>query len=199
MLFRRDVLERIQRGDVTLAFRRWKRPSVRAGGTLRTAVGVVKIGTISEVPDSSITPAEANAAGYESVRILRAELDARPEGRVYRIELGYAGADPRIALRNEDTLTATDLAGIRKRLDRLDRACPEGSWTVAMLRLVASHEGIRAADLAARVGQEKEPFKINVRKLKNIGLTESLDVGYRLSPRGRCLLEALDKEARDNG
>jgi ribosomal protein S19E (S16A) len=28
-----------------------------------------------------------------------------------------------------------------------------------------------------------------VRKLKELGLTESLEVGYRLSPRGRALLD----------
>ena len=32
-------------------------------------------------------------------------------------------------------------------------------------------------------------FKVNVRKLKGLGLAESLEVGYRLSPRGRALLE----------
>jgi hypothetical protein len=31
-------------------------------------------------------------------------------------------------------------------------------------------------------------FKADVRKLKELGLTESLEVGYRLSPRGRAVL-----------
>jgi hypothetical protein len=33
------------------------------------------------------------------------------------------------------------------------------------------------------------PFKLDVRKLKELGLTESLPVGYRLSPRGEFLLQ----------
>jgi len=41
------------------------------------------------------------------------------------------------------------------------------------------------------VGLEKEAFKLNVRKLKNLGLTESLGTGYRISPRGRSVLERL--------
>jgi hypothetical protein len=45
-----------------------------------------------------------------------------------------------------------------------------------------------AADIAASIGREKLPFKADVRKLKELGLTESLDVGYRLSPRGRAFL-----------
>lgn len=39
------------------------------------------------------------------------------------------------------------------------------------------------------LGVDKEWFKLNVRKLKNLGLTESLETGYRISPRGRALLK----------
>ncbi len=39
----------------------------------------------------------------------------------------------------------------------------------------------------------KAPFKVDVRKFKEMGLTESLDVGYRLSPRGRAVLARLDR------
>jgi hypothetical protein len=54
---------------------------------------------------------------------------------------------------------------------------------------------VRAADLAASVGREKHPFKLDVRKLKELGLTESLEVGYRLSPRGRAVMEGLGSRA----
>ena len=37
-------------------------------------------------------------------------------------------------------------------------------------------------------------FKPLVRKLKALGLTESLEVGYRLSPRGAAVLAALDRD-----
>ena len=53
-----------------------------------------------------------------------------------------------------------------------------------MLRLIAERPAVRAGDLAAALGREAQPFKIDVRKLDRLGLTESLDVGYRLSPRG---------------
>jgi hypothetical protein len=45
------------------------------------------------------------------------------------------------------------------------------------------------------VGREKHPFKLDVRKLKELGLTESLEVGYRLSPRGRAVMEGLGSRA----
>jgi hypothetical protein len=40
------------------------------------------------------------------------------------------------------------------------------------------------------VGRETAPFKLDVRKLKNLGLTISLEVGYELSPRGQAFLDA---------
>jgi hypothetical protein len=49
---------------------------------------------------------------------------------------------------------------------------------------------VRAGDLAVELGREREPFKIDVRKLKNLGLTTSLEVGYRLSPRGEAYWRA---------
>jgi hypothetical protein len=58
-----------------------------------------------------------------------------------------------------------------------------------------AHPGIRARDICDLVGQAKEHFKINVRKLKNLGLTESLGTGYRLAPRGEALLRILRSEA----
>ena len=79
------------------------------------------------------------------------------------------------------------LAAIAGRLARLDRAAP---WTRATLALIGAHPGVRAEDLARRQGLEKAPFKSRVRRLKELGLTESLAVGYRLSPRGTAVLHA---------
>lgn len=64
-----------------------------------------------------------------------------------------------------------------------------GPWTHETLRMIAEQPGVRAPDLATSVGRETRPFKIDVRKLKD---TESLPVGYRLSPRGRAFLDHLD-------
>ena len=48
-------------------------------------------------------------------------------------------------------------------------------------------------DLAAGFGRETLPFKNDVRKLKNLGLTESLEVGYRLSLRGEAYVAATTR------
>ena len=178
-------------GSVTLAYRRWRRPSVKAGGRQRTPVGELAIDAVDEVAVDEITEADARRAGYADRAELMTELARRPEGMLYRIELHHAGVDPRIALREHAVLTDDDWNVIEARLARLDRASSHGAWTATVLRLIADKPAVRAGDLAASLGREKLPFKVDVRKLKELGLTESLDVGYRLSPRGRAVLARL--------
>ncbi|SFQ67620.1 hypothetical protein SAMN05421810_11289 [Amycolatopsis arida] len=185
MLLSRDILEHIAAGRVTVAFRRWRRPTVRSGGTLRTAVGVLRIDAVDPVRPEDITDADARSAGYPDADAVRADLATRPDGQVYRIALALAGPDPREELR-ERVAEGVELDRLRAALDRLDRASRHGPWTRELLRLVADHPGERAADLAARRGRPVAEVKADVRKLKNLGLTESLPVGYRLSPRGRA-------------
>jgi hypothetical protein len=186
MLFRQDVLRRIAEGDVTLAFRRWRRPTVKAGGTLRTRVGVLAIDSVEPVDENQVTDADARRAGAADREALLAGL--RAEGRLYRVELRLAGPDPRIALRERSDISPEERAELDARLARLDAASRHGPWTAAVLELIAQQPGTRAPDLAASFGRETAPFKTDIRKLKELGLTESLLVGYRLSPRGRAYL-----------
>ena len=64
MLFKHRFLSGIRAGETTLAFRRWRRPSVRAGGTLKTAVGVLAIESVEPITESGITAEDAHRAGY---------------------------------------------------------------------------------------------------------------------------------------
>ncbi len=192
MLIRRDVLDRILTHEIDLAFRRWQRATVKPGGTLNTAVGVLAIDAVDIVDESEISVDEANRAGFASVAALRSELARRADGEVYRIRLHHVGDDPRIALREDADLDAEQLAAIAARLDRLDRARAE-PWTRVVLELIRDHPATRAPDLAASLGRETKSFKNDVRKLKTLGLTESLLVGYRLSPRGATFLEHAPK------
>jgi hypothetical protein len=186
MLIRAEILELIQRGEVTLAFRRWRKPTVRAGGTLVTRVGVLAIDAVDRVTLGRLTAADARLAGYSTVVALKASLSTR-DGDVYRIVLRYVGDDPRISLRAE-LPSAAELSSIRGRLDRMDERSAHGPWTQVVLRLIAAKPGVRAPDLAAELGRDTLPFKADVRKLKALGLTESLQVGYRLSPRGEAVV-----------
>jgi hypothetical protein len=191
VLFRRPSLDGIRAGEITLAFRRWDRPRARAGGRQRTVVGELAIDSVAPVGRADITPADAARAGHASLDELFRELDARGDAQIWRIELHWAGEDPRRVLREQDELADDELGRLRARLDRLDKASRHGPWTRQTLGLIARHPEVRAADLAESVGREKHPFKLDVRKLKEMGLTESLPVGYRLSPRGRALLDRL--------
>jgi hypothetical protein len=193
MLFKQRFLTGLRSGEITLAFRKWTKPSVRPGGTLKTPIGVLAIESLKPVRESAITPTDARRAGYASRGDLVAELRQRAKGSLYRVQLRYIGADPRIALREQSKLSVGELEELRRRLKRLDLASRFGPWTAPVLRLLAQNPAVRAGDLAPLVGQETAAFKLNVRKLKNLGLTESLGTGYRLSPRGRIALASLQK------
>jgi hypothetical protein len=182
MLFTYRDLRRIAAGEITLAFRRWRRPTVKTGGTLRTRAGVLAIESVDEIEPEQVTDADARRAGREDRAAALADL--RGDGRLYRIRFHPAGPDPRIALRQRADLSAAERLELDRRLGRLDAASRHGPWTLQVLRLIAARPATRAADLAAELRREKLPFKADVRKLKELGLTESLEVGYRLSPRG---------------
>ena len=190
MLLRTAVIERIVRGEISLVFRRWRRSTVRTGGSLRTALGVLHIVDVAAVEESDVSAADAAAAGYASRAALLADLGSR-EGQLYRIAVEYAGADPRIALRQKDALSEADTDDLLHRLERLDTRSPAGPWTLRVLAEIEANPGLASQVLARRLGGEKDWLKPQVRKLKNLGLTVSLTVGYELSPRGRVALQRL--------
>lgn len=189
MLIKSAVLARVKTGEITLQFRRWTRPTVKAGGALRTQIGVLSIESVERITRAAITAADARKAGYQTVVALLAELDGRADGDLYRIALRPGGADPRVALRAKAALSAEERSELATRLDRMDAANRAGPWTRASLAAIAKHPGKRSPDLAAAFGRETLAFKRDVRKLKELGLTESLEVGYRLSPRGAAFLK----------
>lgn len=191
MLIRHAVLEQIRTGDVTLQFRRWRRPTVKATGTLLTKVGQLAIEAVDLVDGAQITRADARRAGYADLAALRAYLDAR-DGEVYRVRLRYLGDDPRAKMRAEVPRGAA-LQQLADKVRAFDRRSRCGPWAVDALRAIAARPAVRAGDLADAAGMERKDFKARVRKLKTLGLTESLAVGYRLSPRGVAVLEALER------
>jgi hypothetical protein len=193
VLFKRHALDGVADGTIDLAFRRWTRPRVRVGSQLRTAVGVLAVDAVDEVNVADITAKDARRAGFSSRDELAAQLGGRANGSVYRIRLHLAGPDPRVALRGTGPVTDSELAEVQRRLARLDAASRHGSWTLTVLELIRDRPAVRAGDLAPAMGQETQPFKRDVRKLKELGLTESLEVGYRLSPRGRTVLDRLSR------
>ena len=150
------------------------------GGLLleATAVDLVAVATITEE--------DARRAGEESLASLHRRLGDADE--VWRVELRCLGRDDRIVRREDAVIDGEQLAAIRSRLARLDRDRP---WTRSTLQLIERYPGIVSTKLAEHAGMDRPAFKLNVRKLKEMGLTESLDIGYRLSPRGEAVLRSL--------
>ncbi|MBT8336701.1 MAG: hypothetical protein KJO11_08860 [Gemmatimonadetes bacterium] len=80
MLLRMETLEAIRQGRVTVQFRRWRRPTVRTGGTLRTPLGVLEIREVSEVSLDAIGIDDARRAGVRKLKAL---------GLTESLEVGY--------------------------------------------------------------------------------------------------------------
>jgi hypothetical protein len=190
MLLPPKVAQGVADGSVTLAFRRWRTQDVRVGHRFTTSAGIVQVDDVAVVDPAAITDAEAVLAGHPHADMVRKRLAGEESWPTYRVRLSYAGPDPRIALRESAELTDADVAAIDARLDRLDRASSHGAWTMRTLGLIGDNPQRRAPDLAEIEGRETAAFKIDVRKLKALGLTISHPVGYELSPRGLAYLAA---------
>lgn len=193
MLLPMKVAQGVRDGSVTLAFRRWKKPDVEPGRRFTTSAGMVRVESVEVVDSDAITDEEAQQAGWPDAARLRKRLNPDESLPTYRVRLVWDGEDPRIALREDAALTDEDVATLDAKLDRLDKASSYGAWTLPTLALIREHPQRRAPDLAEMVGRETAPFKLDVRKLKALGLTVSFTVGYEISPRG---LEYLARSGR---
>lgn len=195
MLFKKPVLDRIARGEIVVAFRRWRRPTVRAGGRLRTPVGELAIEAVAPTTPEAITDVEARAAGFAS-RAEALEQLQTGDGQLYRIEFRLKHEDVRTALAATAEIDLETVAEIRGTLRALDGRSRGSAWTDTWLRLVHANPAAAAADLACMARVETAVFKRRMRQLKDLGLTHSLAVGYRLSPRGESFLEAIASGGR---
>ena len=178
MLFPARVWPGLVDGSVTVAFRRWKRPSVKSGGTLHSRAGLLSIDEVRPITVDDITAPDARSAGYGTPDEVIADL--RTDGDLYRIRFRRVGDDPRIALRQQADIDESTLAAV----ERLP-------WAADVLRAIAAQPATVSTTLAELLGMERQPFKQRVRRLKSLGLTESLEVGYRLSPRGEAVLARI--------
>src|SRR3546814_10148533 len=111
----------IGEGRISLAFRRWTKPTVRAGGSLRTAIGILAIESIEPVKRDEISGEDALRAGFDTRQALRTELEKGRDGTLYRIGGHLSGPDPREALRRPDPRGAQELATLLSRLAALPR------------------------------------------------------------------------------
>jgi hypothetical protein len=191
MLFTAATLRGLTEGRVSCTYRRWEVVRPKVGSRFTTSAGVVEVTSITRADKHQLTERDAAEAGFRSVAELIKWCSAKGSGDLYRIGIALAGPDPRIELRRTDNLDAADIAMLNAKLDRMDRAADQ-AWTRSTLRQISRLPGVVSTELAAEVGEERRAYKLRVRRLKALGLTESLERGYRLSPRGQAYLAALD-------
>jgi hypothetical protein len=197
LLFKKPFWEGLQSGRITLTFRRWQKPHVRVGGRYRChPIGVLEVDDVRLVSAGVITEADAERAGFGSRAELLAHLEELGhldgDTQLYRVELHHGGDGDRVELALEDQLGAEDVEAIRKKLAKMDAKAP---WTAETLAIIDARPRVVAKELAAALGRETLPFKTDVRKLKKLGLTQSFEVGYEISPRGRAYLRAIAPKA----
>src|SRR5689334_11159204 len=108
------VAQGVADGSVRLAYRRWRKQDVTPGQVFTTSAGLVRVDSVTVVDADAITDADAEAAGWADAERLRRRL--APEGETYRVELSYAGPDPRVALRASADLTPEDVAALDAKL-----------------------------------------------------------------------------------
>jgi len=186
------------RGDrIDVTFRYWRMPRVRVDGTYRIApdlaIRVIDLAVVSRISD-----ADAQRAGFPAADALRDYLTrarTNADAALYRVafERIAAPADSRsrLAVQAPDD---SELAMLSRRLTAMDARSTTGAWTRRVLADIDAAPGVRAGDLADAIGWETPRFKVHVRRLRALGLTHSLEAGYRISLRGRSLLAATDDD-----
>ncbi len=198
MLFEKRLRDGIHSGRITLAFRRWQRSQVVAGHRYRTGLDLVEAVAVDVIAAGDIDSAQARAAGYATIEELLDGLRGSPDLPLHRVRFRRLDeTDPRDALAAAAALTEDEIASVAARLARMDEASKRGPWTIAVLGQIADRPGVSSAVIAGALGWVRADFKLHVRRLKELGLTISLDVGYRLSPRGAAYLAAVqDRNSR---
>jgi hypothetical protein len=192
VLFTAGAHEGLARGDITTTFRTWKRPQVRLGGRYRAGPVDLIVDRLGQVKLRKITDDDARRSGFDDrdslVEFLAKRQTLDDGAKVWRVDFHAVERETGPSIADDRELSESDVEDIVRRLDRLDAASASGPWTRETLALIAAHPGVVSTELAERVGRERAAFKVDVRKLKRLGLTISLDVGYRLSPRGEAFL-----------
>ncbi|MBL9025055.1 MAG: hypothetical protein JNL21_22855 [Myxococcales bacterium] len=194
ILFEKRFHEGLTSGAITLTFRSWKTPRVKPGQRYRChPIGVLEVDEVAVVEVGSISERDAASAGFGSRAELLGYIADKTGGdesrQVVRVGFHHAGDGDRVALAMETEIDDATRRALAEALARLDDRGKDGPWTNKTLALISRSPRVAASQLAAKLGRDTKAFKADVVKLKKLGLTQSFEVGYEISPRGRAYLE----------
>ena len=95
MQFSPDLRDRVADGTITVSYRLWTRPKVKAGGVYRSGAVKIEVDEIELLPFSSITDEDLAQTGESDLEALRGRAaHAGPihdDTLVYRVEFHVMG------------------------------------------------------------------------------------------------------------
>ncbi len=71
MEFSKDLRDDVIAGDITVSFRLWRRPKVRAGGRYSVGPALIEVDSVELIPFSAITAADVRRSGEPDRETLR--------------------------------------------------------------------------------------------------------------------------------
>ena len=191
MLFKQKHLEGIKAGTVTLAFRKWKSTQLKRGSLLKTDVGIVEITDIAIINEPHINEIDAQKAGFINLESLMKSIYSAEIGKIYKIHVRFLKETQAKKIKEKISLSQSEIDSYKAKLLQMDKYARNGFWTKDILTSIKDNPKLSATQLSLKTGKTKEWLTQSIRKLKNIGLTVSLDPGYDLTPTGKLLMEHL--------
>ena len=191
MQFTKPFKQAIANGTVTTSFRNWKSPQAKAGGQYNIApYGAIEVSSVSLTTLNEVQDADITCSGFAQREALVSFLKVAQSDPIYKVDFHFLGS----AAVNKPNTQHLEEARVNDVIHRLEKMDKSTAWTMQALTLIKTYPATRAGDLAPQCNMDMPTFKRNVRKLKALGLTESLETGYQLSPRGDQVFKALLKQ-----
>jgi hypothetical protein len=190
LMFRREDRGRVIDGEITVTFRLWKSPKVKAGKIYATPIGAIEIEKVDVIPAALVSKRDVKPSGRASIAAIwesageHTKTIVTPDTLLHRVQIRFLGDVPVEAQKKPPI----SLEGLARRLDRMDARSARGPWTHQFLKTIEDAPRVPARILAADVGWERLDFKAHVRRLKALGLTISHETGYELSDLGHRYL-----------
>ena len=186
MQFTKPFKQAIAAGRITTSFRAWRTPQAKLGGQYNIPpYGAIEVTRIRRQTLAKASAAAIKRAGFENRTALGEFLKADVDTPLYQIDFKYLGQSA-VKQAPSGRLAAEELDRVLIKLARMDKT---QAWTQAALELIGAQPETRAADLAPHCNMDTPTFKRNIRKLKALGLTQSLATGYKLTARGQQVLQ----------